>query len=326
MKPLSIYIVLMALLPGLALVPRGVSANPQPTKTLAEDNPAISDRPSIRYDRGLIDVRTENVPLGRVLSELARQSGVQVSFADPVIARWPVSVSVGGSPLVEGIKGILNGFSYAIYRVADTSRVIVLSTQPDPARTGIKTASTERRRGSLTAAPEKRSPTTQDPAAVPFSHMPGEGVPPSLEAFQPLMRGEASSGSIAEVGRQVDPATELAKQQEHKEALLRRALEALSSEHKPMHAEAIDQLVGMEDPRATQALVEVASNSGTAADVKSRVQAVEALWRHAADLRFSDEVSVNALKQLAEDSNSQVAKVARRAVSSMEQYQQQQAH
>src|SRR5207248_6775817 len=126
-----IFILLMALLPGLALVPRGVSANPQPIKTLAEDNPAISDRPSIRYDRGLIDVRTENVPLGRVLSELARQSGVQISFADPVIAQWPVSVSVGGISLVEGIKGILNGFSYAIYHVADTSRVIVLSTQPD---------------------------------------------------------------------------------------------------------------------------------------------------------------------------------------------------
>jgi hypothetical protein len=268
MKPRSIFILLMAQLPRLALVPCGVSANPPPIKTLAEDNPALSDRPSIRYDRGLIDVRTEHVPLGRVLSELARQSGVQVSLADPVITQWPVSVSVVGSPLVEGIKGILNGFSYAIYRVADTSRVIVLSTQPDPTRTGIR----------------------------------------------------------AEVGRWLDPATELAKQQERKEALLHRALEALSLEHKPMHAEAIAQLVGMEDPRATQALVEVASNSGTAADVKSRVQAVEALWRHAADLRFSDEVSANALKQLTEDSNSQVAKIARRAVSSMEQYQQQQAH
>jgi hypothetical protein len=316
----------MALLPGLALVPRGVSANSQPTKTLAEDNPAIPDRPSIRYDRGLIDVRTENVPLGRVLSELARQSRVQVSFTDPAIAQRPVSVSVGRIPLVEGIKEILDGFSYAIYRIADTSRVIVLSTQPDPTRTGIKTASTEPRWGSLTAAPEKRSPTTQDPAAAPLIPMRGEGVPPSLDAFQPNTRGDESLGSIAEVGREVDPATELAKQQEHKEALLRRALEALNSEHKPMHAEAIDQLVGMEDPRATQTLVEVASNSGTAADVKSRVQAVEALWRHAADLRFSDEVSANALKQLAEDSNSQVAKVARQAVSSMEQYQQQQAH
>jgi hypothetical protein len=326
MKPRPIFILLMTLLPGLALVPCGVSANPQPIKTLAKDNPAIPDRPSIRYDRGLIDAQTDNVPVGRVLSELARQSGVQVSFTDPAIAQWPVSISVEGLPLVEGIKGVLNGFSYAIYRVADTSRVIVLSTQPDPTRTGIKTASTERRRGSATAAPDKRSPTTQDPAAAPLIPMRGEGVPPSLDAFQPNARGDESLGSIAEVGRQVDPATELAKQQEHKEALLRRALDALSSEHKPMHAEAIDQLVGMEDPRATQALVEVASNSGTAADVKSRVQAVEALWRHAADLRFSDEVSANALRQFAEDSNSQVAKIARRAVSSMEQYQQQQAH
>jgi hypothetical protein len=78
MKPQPIFILLMALLPRLALVPCGVSANSPPIKTLAEDNPALSDRPSIRYDRGLIDVRTEHVPLGRVLGELARQSGVQV--------------------------------------------------------------------------------------------------------------------------------------------------------------------------------------------------------------------------------------------------------
>jgi len=98
---------------------------------LAEDKRALPQQPSIQYDRGLIDVQTENVPLGRVLSELARKSGVQVSFTDPAIAQWPVSASIAGIPLLEGIKGILDGFSYAIYHAADISGVIVLSTQPD---------------------------------------------------------------------------------------------------------------------------------------------------------------------------------------------------
>ncbi len=131
MKPLPLLLLLMAVSLGFAAVPRGVSANPQPTKTLAEDKGALPQQPSIRYDRGLVDVQTENVPLGRVLSELAHKSGVQVSFTDPAIAQWPVSVSIAGIPLVEGIKGILGGFSYAIYPAADISGVIVLSTQPD---------------------------------------------------------------------------------------------------------------------------------------------------------------------------------------------------
>lgn len=56
---------------------------------------------------------------------------MQVSFTDPAIAQWPVSVSIAGIPLLDGIKGILDGFSYVIYHAADSSGVIVLSTQPD---------------------------------------------------------------------------------------------------------------------------------------------------------------------------------------------------
>jgi hypothetical protein len=131
MKPLPLLLLLIAVPLGFALVPRGVSANPQPIKTSAEDKRALPQQPSIRYDRGLVDVQTENVPLGRVLSELARKSGVQVSFTDLAIAQWPVSVSIAGIPLLEGIKGILDGFSYAIYHAADISGIIVLSTQPN---------------------------------------------------------------------------------------------------------------------------------------------------------------------------------------------------
>jgi hypothetical protein len=131
MKPLPLLLLLMAVPLGFALVPRGVSANPYPLKTLAENKRALPQQPSIRYDRGLVDVQTENVPLGRVLSELARRSGMQVSFTDPAITQWPVSVSIAGIPLLEGIKGILDGFSYAIYHAADISGVIVLSTQPN---------------------------------------------------------------------------------------------------------------------------------------------------------------------------------------------------
>lgn len=99
---------------------------------------------------------------------------------------------------------------------------------------------------------------------------------------------------------------------------MKRALEVLKSDYKHLYAEAIEQLVGILDPRATQALVEAAS---TDTDAKSRAQAVEALWQHAAHLQFADATSVTALKQLAEDSDASVSKVARRALQDMQQYQ-----
>ena len=292
MYPISLGVLLLAWLLASTLVPR--EAKPEPS------NPSATGTPSIRYDQGLIDVRVKEVPLGRVLRELARQGTGQVSFTDPALTQWPVSVTVEGIPLVEGIKEILAGLSYVIYRGADTWRVIVLSPPPAPASTRRKTAGTEH-------------------------HGPDEGVPPVLDAFQPPAREDEALGASTQVVRQEDSSTQFAQQQAHQEALLHRTIEVLRSENTRLHAEAIEQLVGLADPRATQALVEVASPSGTAADVQLRVQAVSALWRHAADLRFSDEVAANALKQLAEDNNSEVAEVARQAVSSMEQYQHQQA-
>jgi hypothetical protein len=292
MPPISRRMLLLAWLLALALGPRG--ANPEPS------SPPAPGLLALRYDRGRIEVRAQEVPLGTVLRELARQSAGRVSFTDPAIAHWSVSVAVEGLPLVEGLKEILDGLSYAIYRSADTWRVMVLSSPPDPASTGSQAAGTERPR------------------------LGAEG-PPVLEAFPPPAREDEALRALAEGVQQEDSSTHLARHHEHQEALLHRALEALRSANPRRHAEALEHLVGMDDPRATQALVEVASTDGPAANEQVRVQAVSALWRHAADLQFRDDVAAQALRQLAEDGNSEVAEVARQAVLSMEQYQHQQA-
>jgi hypothetical protein len=109
----------------------------------------------------------------------------------------------------------------------------------------------------------------------------------------------------------------LAVVQEHDKAILKRALDTLSSDYKHLYVEAINQMVGMDNPRATQALVEAAS---TGLDAKSRAQAVEALWQHAAHLQFADATSIDALKQFAEDSDANVSKIAHRALQDMQQY------
>lgn len=254
---------------------------------------------ALRYENGLIDARIDNAPLGKVLRELALKTGMQIHLADPVIANWPVLASVKGIPLVEGVKQILEGFSYVLYLAANGPVVIVLSTQPDPAKMVVKT----------TAAALKPASLAQPPHAI------SEKAPRSLDEFQPISVGDALSGADGE--QELSPEEQLAVIQEHDEALLKRALDVLNSDYKHLHAEAIDQLVGILDPRATQALVEAAS---TGLDAKSRAHAVEALWQHAAHLQFADTSSVAALKQLAEDSDANVRAVARRALQDMQQY------
>jgi hypothetical protein len=92
-------------------------------------------------------------------------------------------------------------------------------------------------------------------------------------------------------------------------------LDAVQSGDDARRLQAVNQLVGIEDPRATQVLVEAAT------DAKLCRQAVGALWRHAADLQFADSASVDALRQFAQDSDGHVSSVAREALRDMEQYQ-----
>ena len=212
---------------------------------------------------------------------LARKTGMQIHIADPVIANWPVLASVKGIPLAEGVKRILESFSYVLYPAANVPVVIVLSTRPDPAKT--------------TAAALKPVSLAQPHHAI------SEEAPKSLDEFQPIEVGDAFLGADGE--QELSPEEQLAVVQEYNEALLKRALDALKSDYKQLHAEAINQLVGMDDPRVAQVLVEAAN---TDLDAKSRAQAVEALWQHAGYLQFADATSVNALKQLAEDSDANV--------------------
>lgn len=291
-----LFIILLITITGLLGVmlftDRVYAATLSPTKA-AKGDPTPLD---LRYKNGLLDARIDNAPLGKVLHEIARKTGMQIHIADPVIANWPVLASVKGLRLVEGVKRILESFSYVLYPAANVPVVIVLSTRPDPAKVAM-------------AAALKPVSLAQPHHAISAE------APKSLDEFQPIAVGDTFFG--ADGKQELDQEDRLAAVQEYNEALLKRALDVLKSDYKHLQAEAINQLVGMDDPRVTQLLVEAAS---TDLDAKSRAQTVETLWRHVGYLRFADATSVDALKQLAEDSDANVSTIARRALQDMQQY------
>jgi hypothetical protein len=284
------------------------AANISGVQAAAEEKSTSTNLLDLNYVNGLISVHIDHAPLGKVLRELALKTGMQVNLGDPVIAGWPVSVLVKAVPLELALKTILDGFSYALYRVADKPVVIVFSTEPRPS--GLKTINVGL----------KHTPSAEEPDPQPPTDTPGKGGPQSLDEFQPITIEEPSFDPEMEDEQVIDSSTQLAQEQEYKEVLLRRALDALKSEHKHLHIEAIEQLAGLEDIQATEAIVQAAS-SGTGLDQKSRLQAVGVLWQHAANLKYTDATSVNALKQLAEDSNENIRSIARQALEDMTNYQ-----
>lgn len=74
-----------------------------------------------------------------LLRTLGTVTGGNFSFYDPSIARQAMSASVKSQPYAQGIREILDGFSYAIYPDEDSPfpAVTVLST---PRASGVKHA------------------------------------------------------------------------------------------------------------------------------------------------------------------------------------------
>lgn len=93
--------------------------------------------------------------------------------------------------------------------------------------------------------------------------------------------------------------------------MLQQALDALQPEHPYLNPEAIDALADLNDPRATEALIEAATNG------PFRLNGVEALGRHAALLEFAEETSMKALQRFAEDRKSAIRQLAQQILASV---------
>lgn len=253
----------------------------------ASDNvTALASTPlDLTYDRKLISGRIQNVALGVVLDTLVRNVGLRVRFIDPAIALQPVSTLLHRSRLEGAVTEILYGFSYALSSDARETAVVVLSTPPSS------------RAHNLT-----RSINVAD-------------SPSTLEEFEKIDIAEVTYDDYAN-GAADGGLQQNAKENEYNEARLERALKALESDQKQIHGEALEEIVGLKDPRASRALAEAVVRAADA-DAQNRYEVVAALVRHVEGTQEFDANVVDVLQQLASDSDSNIRGIASQALSAM---------
>lgn len=274
-------LMLVAMMGTLAWAPASESAyRAQVPENAAPDSKVRRDMPSIRYREGRMDIWVRDSSLGRVMEDVAYRTGLHVVLSDPAIVDWPVRARAMGVSLREGIRHILDGFSYALCLEDRHYSLIIISAPPRPRGRGEFLADVAIRPEHATAA-----------------------IPTTLDEFRPLFTDEESGVIETRTTGPAEP-----PEREHREALLLRALDALESEYKQLHAEAIDQLAGLQDFRATEALIEAAS-SGV-----HRLQAIGALAQHAAYQQDADVTSLMALEGLAEDKDPDVRDLVRQVL------------
>jgi hypothetical protein len=252
------------------------------------------------YSQGHIDAQITAMPLRRVLSGLSAKTGLQTRVSDPQIGDYPVTSTLQAVPLTEAIAELLDGFSYAMYAEGATLTLSVLSTPPKPKPSPISVT-----RAISPGASQGALPADPGPPGTPADERETDG-PESLEEFEPMEEPFTAGDEGEDTASSADnPA--------YNEALLQRALNALGSEHKHLHPYAIEQLADLKDPRATQALIDVALNGAEQTPQVHR-RAVAALSQRVEQLGSADTASTNALKQLAQDSDQEVRNIVTQAL------------
>lgn len=129
MNQASFIILSLSLLPGAVLFSSNdYAASAIETQATVGQDPSTPSPLFIHYENGLIHAHIDNVPLGNVLRELETRTRARFTLSDLAIANRPVSAVVEAMPFEQGVKEILAGYSYAIYRVGGVPKILVLST------------------------------------------------------------------------------------------------------------------------------------------------------------------------------------------------------
>ena len=219
--------------------------------------------------------------------ELALKTKIHINLYDSSISRQLISVSIKEKSLTETIKIILEKFSYALYPIEGSLSVVVLSSP-------LTSAALTRK-----VSPSPKPSTTFGVASESAQN---------IEEFPSIVAEDLSLIIDDDEEVDTDSNSKSAIEQEYIEALLDRVNEEKNSPVGQIDQEMMDELVNIDDPRATENLIDAAT---TSMDKESSADTVGTIRCHAKNLKFFDTVSVNALKQLAQDNDDSVSSIAR---------------
>lgn len=271
---------------------------------------SVAKGEGLRYRDGALSGEIRNREVKRVLCDLARVTGARFILSGGSLPDRPVWARLSNTALPIALRQILGGLSFVVYPRAEGVAVKVYSDEKGPrARdealrcdgSGEPSARSSEARRTAGSEASRDSESAAGPAGTPADP---KNSPHAEEAPAPGTLDQGSGG-MADQG-----------------SLYRRvaqAAEGLQSENPRQQLDAVQELLALKDPRASPALVELAlTPSGSSNNARLRV--VDTLWRHAADLEYSDEESVEGLRALAEDSDPAVAGIAREALRDMQEY------
>jgi hypothetical protein len=298
----------------------------------ASNEDPFSSHPSrleVSYENERLTAVIAGASLKEVVQVLGSITGSKfVLIGDQDVADHPIFVQVSDEPFEKALARILHRYSYAIAPMRGSKVLQVTIVLEKGEENMLPLTALSSKTSSLTRSQEGTGiPNVTDDKKISAKsstdYNAAASVPHDLDEYMPLpdeapVKFEPDQDAAAEP-RLAEARADLEERRE--QARLERSLSALDSQYDHLRSMAVEELVGMKDPRATRALADLAAAGDAVSNDRRR--AALALWHHAADLAFADSAANQALKRLASgsDADPSVKEIAKRALADMERYQ-----
>lgn len=295
-------------------------SGPQSPALAAEPGKGAGEAESqslFRYKSGLLIGDAKREKLGTVLSALGKATKLKAVLRYKPEADETVSFRVKDKVLAEALKEVLRGYNYIYIPAAadsgELSKLILLG------KVAAEVSEPVLQQVSILEQEEEQSTNSEE---VKKKKLAG---PWGLNEFRRLKEfcKPTAEANEYEYGKpKKEELTEECRDREmlEREDKLARALAALDTDYRNLKEAALDELKGINDPEATNALLNMALNSS---DKELQQFAADALWQHAADLGFKDADANQALEVLAKKGDSTVKETGQRALEDAKRYAQQ---
>jgi hypothetical protein len=280
----------------------------------------VGDR---RWDKQAIFAQVDKEPLEKALARILRGYSYAVTpMAGSDMPKVTIVLKeIKGAPMTSSDVGDSHEQPQASVISADTEDSDVGDSH-EQAQASVISADTENKApGDNNASEADTAYEDLQAESDPNDSISNEFVPYDLDEFMPLPEQELVKEEPEQSpgGGALSAEEQAAWEERRRQAQLERSLSALYTEHSHLRAMAVEELTGIDDPRATRALESVARSDAASNDEQRR--AAQALWHHAADLQFSDSIANQAIRQLADDGDPAVREIAKQALNDMERYQ-----
>jgi hypothetical protein len=305
------------------------------TALMAAPAPDQASRPAfVEVRDGKITAHVDNVPFAQLRDVLQNAALVDVRVTDAALDAFAVTVNVPAQPLDAGMARVLADFNFARFVDPKTGRTTYL----------VSSLSNDRQMTQPPVAPAARapSPAVTLPVATSSSVSNGvnDGVPPGKDRRPaPIVQrvDPKAAAASAALPRSLDdlqpikplnyemyasPEEVAPEVQRFQKEQVDRALAVLASPDYSidLQRQALNDLVGSQDPRAQQALRATLADPRLADNPYLAEMAANAAWRNAANLQFGNAAANQLLQTLAQSPQPQFNTVGQAAVRDMNNY------